>query len=56
MDNVLTALNKVISDVILLAEEGHGIDGGHHKQWCLEQILEVLGRELPEEEKDGMPG
>lgn len=40
------------------AEEGLHIDGGHHKQWYLEEILKALGAPLPPDtEVDrGIPG
>lgn len=37
-----------VDKAIQLAQEGLGIDGAHHKQWYLEEILKSLGCDLPE--------
>lgn len=40
-------MNPELSDKIEdLAVDGLLVDGGHHKQWYLEQILKVLGVDL----------
>jgi hypothetical protein len=52
-DEILTKMNAYESGTKIrrLAEEGLQTDGGHHKQWFLEQILELLTRqEAPDHE------
>lgn len=40
-----------IDRALELANEGLHIDGAHHKQWYLEEILKALGADLPSEEE-----
>ena len=42
------AINKLVT-IEEIASEALQIDGAHHKQWYLEQILEQCGWEEPEE-------
>ena len=48
------------SDVLLLIERFGGIDGEHHKQWIIDQIVRVLTEEnymhWVEDMKDGEDG
>ena len=39
----IDTMNKIVA----LALEGLQTDGGHHKQWFLEQILETLHYDVP---------
>ena len=34
--------SKIVEDAITMIEEYGGIDGGHHKQWVLDQLLRIL--------------
>jgi hypothetical protein len=43
------------NEIADLVCEGVQTDGGHHKQWYLEQVAEKLGIEL-EEHEEGIPG
>lgn len=38
--------DKRLSNAINLAIEGLFCDGGHHKQWYLEEVLRALGVDL----------
>lgn len=38
-----------VASIESIALEAIQVDGGHHKQWCLEKILEVCGWEDLEE-------
>ena len=40
------ALPPSVDRAVGMATQGLFIDGGHHKQWFLEQVLEALGVEL----------
>jgi len=40
-----------IDRALELARDGLHIDGAHHKQWYLEEILKSLGEDLPSEEE-----
>ena len=40
----------------LLATYGLTIDGAHHKQWFLEQIIESLGVSLPQLREQAIKG
>lgn len=48
------AMNKVVQ-IEELALEALQIDGSHHKQWYLEQILEVCGWDDPKELQRACP-
>lgn len=37
-----------------LVDMGAGYDGGHHKQWCLVRIAELLGLDITNYE-EGIP-
>ena len=41
-----------VREALELAYDGLYIDGGHHKQWYLEQIILALGGSLEAEEHD----
>ena len=38
-----------VDKALELALEGLTIDGAHHKQWYLEEIVKALGCDVPEE-------
>lgn len=42
----LESMPDGIEKAIQYAVSGLLTDGGHHKQWCLEKILEALGEDL----------
>ncbi len=42
----LEKLPPSISKALALAINGLYFDGGHHKQWFLEQVIEALGSDL----------
>jgi len=41
----VNSIPTMIDDVQQLATDALYTDGGHHKQWYLEEILEAIGRE-----------
>lgn len=51
----LKALYKAVDDITQILIDGVEIDGGHHKQWALEQIAKKLNITLPEHEKGIAP-
>lgn len=51
----LAGVELKLVDVVEFALEGLEVDGGHHKQWYLEQILKCCDQELPEHEEGIAP-
>lgn len=45
--NPMSAISDIVK-IEVLALEALEIGGGHHKQWYLEQILQIIGYELEE--------
>lgn len=43
-----------LDEILTLASEGLYLDGAHHKQWSLEQIILALRGELPDDASEGI--
>ncbi|KKL78792.1 hypothetical protein LCGC14_2021330 [marine sediment metagenome] len=40
---------RKLAEIMELAKDGLFTDGGHHKQWFLEEIFKLAGGEIDEE-------
>jgi len=45
LEEVKASLGKEALEVLGLIEQYGGVDGGHHKQWVLDQIVRALLKE-----------
>jgi hypothetical protein len=50
----MSKLKTQVERMADLARDGLQTDGGHHKQWYLEQILEACGQPAPDHDP-GVP-
>ena len=49
MDTEQLTDTKKLEEVIAVIEQYGGIDGGHHKQWVLDQVVRIaLGDKYPQ--------
>ena len=47
--DVKVKAKRKLSEIMEMARDGLVTDGGHHKQWYLEEIFKLAGGEITEE-------